>query len=105
MQTYILIDLLYRTPMPTFLLILMMAITSSLLINHILRTGFYTTLLSIPVLVCAGLLGSAVLTLNHITLSSDKASNAALAASFGFISIAAISFVVFRLWARIQDKR
>ena len=105
MRTYILIDVLYRTPMPVFLLILLMAITASLLINQILRTGFYTTLLSLPVLVFAGLLGNAMLTINHVTLSSDKASNAALAASFGFISVAALSFVIFRLWARLQDKR
>ena len=105
MQIYLLIDVLYRTPTASFLLVVAMAIAASLLINHILKAGFYITIFSIPILVFAGLLGNALLVLNHITLSPDKASNTAMATCFGFISIAATSFVAFRLWARIRDKR
>ena len=105
MQTYILLDLMFRTPPATFMLVLTMAIAAGLLVNHILQAGFYTTILSVPLFLLAGLFGNAFLILNHIILSEDKAVHIAMAACFGFILAASFSMVSIRVWARLRDKR
>jgi len=92
-------------PSTTFGLVLFMAVSAGILVNHILKAGFYTTLASIPLLLLAGLFGNALTMSNNILLFPDKASNIALSASFGFILLASISILLVRLWSLMRDRR
>lgn len=105
MQIDLIIETMNRIPFSGFLLILFMSIASALLVNHILKAGFYTTLAAIPVLLFTGVLSYAVLTVHGILLVPDRASNTALSAAFGFIFFATFSFLALRLLNRIRDKR
>ena len=105
MQLDVIIETMRSMPVASFTLVLFMSISAALLINHILQAGYYTTLASIPVLLVAGMFGNALLMVNNITLSPDKASNTALAASFGFILCAGMCFGAVRVWSRIHDRR
>ena len=96
---------LQHLPTTSVALILVMAVAAGLIVNQILKVGLYTTLASIPALLFVGLLANAVLMINHVMLSSNKASNIVLSASIGFIMFAAICFGAFRVWNAIQDRR
>lgn len=98
-------ETMQRVPTGIFVLIAFMSLSGALLVCHILRVGVFTTLASVPVLLVAGLFGNALLMVNNIMLSTDKASNAALSASFGFILIATLTLLTLRIWALLRDKR
>ena len=47
----------------------------------------------------------AVFVAHNVYISPDKASNTAIAASFGFISLAALSLLLYRLYTLLNDHR
>lgn len=98
-------QLMQSLPTATFLLIFFMSLSASLLVNHILKVGIYTTLVAVPTLLMAGIFAHAVFVAHNIYISPDKASNTAIAASFGFISLAALSLLVYRIYSHLNDRR
>lgn len=105
MDLNVILETMQRLPAASFVLILFMSLSAGLLVNQILKVGFYATLASIPFLLLAGLLGNAILMTNNVMLSPDKASNTALSASFGFMLFATLCFAALRVWNQIRDRR
>ncbi len=102
-------DLILETaqnlPSATFALILFMSLSAALLINHILKVGVYTTLASIPSLLLAAIFTHSAFVAHNIYISPDKASNTAIAASAGFIMLAACVLLAYRIYAHLNDHR
>ncbi|MFT7574009.1 MAG: hypothetical protein ACI9XZ_000371 [Alphaproteobacteria bacterium] len=101
----LILETMQRQSTASVVLVLIMAVVAGLIINQILKVGIYTTLASIPALLLAGLFAHALLMINHIMLSPNKASNTVLSASFGFIVFAAVCFGVYRAWNSVQERR
>lgn len=100
----LLIETMNRLPAASIAMIAGMAFIGAILISQILKVGVYTTAISMPLLLLAGVLGNALLLINHIILSPDRASNVALSATLGFIVFVAMCFGVVRAWSAIQDR-
>lgn len=101
----LLIETMNRLPTSSVAIIAGMAFIGAILVSQILQVGFYTTVVSMPLLLFAGILGNAVLVINHVILSPDRASNVALSACLGFIVFAAMCFGAVRAWSAIQDRQ
>ena len=103
MKLDLVIDLMLNVPSVTFTLILFMALSAALLVNHILQLGTYATLFCVPALVLSGLLGQAVFLAHGIAITPDKASNIAIAASAGFMFLAVAALTAYRIYTRLND--
>jgi hypothetical protein len=99
------LQIIQSMPTATFALIMFMALSAALLVNHILQIGVYMTIAAIPTLLLAGIAAHAVFVAHNVYISPDKASNTAIAASFGFISLAALSLLLYRLYTLLNDHR
>jgi hypothetical protein len=99
------LQIIQSMPTATFALIMFMALSAALLVNHILQIGVYMTIAAIPTLLLAGIVAHAVFVAHNVYISPDKASNTAIAASFGFISLAALSLLLYRLYTLLNDHR
>ena len=105
MKLDLILQIIESMPTTTFVLILFMALSAALLVNQILQIGFYMTMAAIPTLLVAGIVAHAVFVAHNVYISPDKASNTAIAASFGFISFAALSLLLYRLYSLLNDQR
>jgi hypothetical protein len=101
----LIIQIVQSMPTATFALILFMSMSAALLANHILQIGIYTTIAAVPTLLMAGVFAHAVFVAHNVYISPDKASNTAIAASFGFISLAALSLLIYRMYTLLNDRR
>jgi hypothetical protein len=101
----LMLEIAQSMPSATFALILFMSLSAALLVNHILQIGVYITMAVVPALLLAGILAHAAFAAHNVYISPDKASNTAIAASFGFISIAALSLLLYRLYSLLNDER
>ena len=105
MKLDLILQIIQGMPTANFALIMFMALSAALLVKDILQIGVYMTISAIPTLMLAGILAHAVFVAHNIYISPDKASNTVIAASFGFISLAALSLLLYRLYSLLNDQR
>ena len=104
MQLEVIIATMFSLPQTSFALILLMAMSASILVYQILDTGPYLPLLAFPVLLMASLAGHATFVVADVTFSADKASNIVIGACFGLVVCLIIALILYRLWSFYSER-
>jgi len=93
-----------KIPAASYMLVVFMSLVATLIVNYLFDAGGYLTLSAFPALMFSGLAGNAVLIINGIILSHDRAANTALSTCFGFILLATTIFACLHVWYRLNDQ-